>query len=79
MRKLGNTDIAISALGLGTWQFSNGGNFIGGYWDALPAERMRDIVAAALDSGINWFDTAQAYGNGTSERNLARALLDAGR
>lgn len=79
MRKLGNTGIAISALGLGTWQFSNGGNFIGGYWDALPAERMRDIVAAALDSGINWFDTAQAYGNGTSERNLACALLDAGR
>lgn len=74
MRKLGNTDIAISALGLGTWQFSNGGNFVGGYWDALPAERMRDIVTAAVDNGINWFDTAQMYGNGTSERNLVRAL-----
>lgn len=79
MRKLGNTDIQISALGLGTWQFSNGGNFVGGYWDALPADRMRDIVAAALASGINWFDTAQMYGNGASERNLARALKDAGK
>lgn len=79
MRKLGNTDISISALGLGTWQFSNGGNFVGGYWDALPAERMRDIVAAAIDNGINWFDTAQMYGNGTSERNLVRALQDAGK
>ncbi len=79
MRTLGNTNIKISALGLGTWQFSNGGNFVGGYWDALPAEKMRDIVAAALDNGITWFDTAQMYGNGTSERNLARALLDAGK
>ena len=74
MRKLGNTDVTISALGLGTWQFSNGGNFVGGFWDALPAERMRDIVAAAVANGINWFDTAQMYGNGTSEHNLAQAL-----
>lgn len=79
MRKLGNTDISISALGLGTWQFSNGGNFVGGYWDALPADRMRDIVTAAVDNGISWFDTAQMYGNGTSERNLARALKAAGK
>lgn len=79
MRKLGNTDIDISALGLGTWQFSNGGNFVGGYWDALPADRMRDIVAAAVDNGINWFDTAQMYGNGASERNLAHALRAAGK
>jgi aryl-alcohol dehydrogenase-like predicted oxidoreductase len=77
MRTLGHSSIKISALGLGTWQFSNGGNFVGGYWDALPADRMRDIVSAAVDNGINWFDTAQMYGSGTSERNLARALLDA--
>ena len=74
MRKLGNTDIAISALGLGTWQFSNGGNFVGGYWSALSPDKMRDIVAAAVASGINWFDTAQMYGNGTSEHHLAQAL-----
>jgi aryl-alcohol dehydrogenase-like predicted oxidoreductase len=79
MRKLGNTDISISALGLGTWQFSNGGNFVGGYWSALAPELMRDIVAAAIDNGINWFDTAQMYGNGTSEQNLARALKAAGK
>lgn len=79
MRNLGNTDIKISALGLGTWQFSNGGNFVGGYWDALPSDRMRDIVTAALANGINWFDTAQMYGNGTSEHNLAQALRAAGK
>jgi aryl-alcohol dehydrogenase-like predicted oxidoreductase len=79
MRKLGNTAVEISALGLGTWQFSNGGNFVGGYWDALTADKMRDIVAAALDTGINWFDTAQMYGNGTSEHHLAQALTAAGK
>lgn len=79
MRKLGNTDITISALGLGTWQFSNGGNFVGGFWDALPADTMRDIVAAAISNGINWFDTAQMYGNGTSEHHLAQALKAAGK
>lgn len=79
MRKLGNTDIRISALGLGTWQFSNGGNFVGGYWKALAPDLMRDIVATAVDNGINWFDTAQMYGNGTSEHNLAQALKAAGK
>ena len=79
MRKLGNTNILISALGLGTWQFSNGGNFVGGFWDALPTDKMRDIVAAATANGINWFDTAQMYGNGTSEHNLAQALKAAGK
>jgi len=76
-RRLGNTSIEISSLGLGVWQFSNGGNFIGGYWSALSREHMRDIVVACLANGINWFVTAQMYGNGTSERNLAQALQDA--
>ena len=78
MRQLGNTDIEISGLGLGTWQFSNGGNFVGGFWDALAPDVMRDIVAAAVASGINWFDTAQMYGSGTSERHLTTALREAG-
>jgi aryl-alcohol dehydrogenase-like predicted oxidoreductase len=77
MRHLGNTKIQISAIGLGVWQFSNGGNFIGGYWQAQSRERMRDIVAACVANGINWFDTAQMYGNGTSEHNLVAALQDA--
>jgi hypothetical protein len=38
LRKLGNTDIDISAMGLGTWQFSGGTGLIGGYWDALDSE-----------------------------------------
>lgn len=78
LRKLGQTDIEISALGLGAWQFSGGKGLVGGYWQALDADTTRDIVRAAVAGGINWFDTAQAYGGGESERNLSRALQAAG-
>jgi len=44
----------------------------------LPAETMNSIVSAALDGGINWFDTAEVYGKGYSERALANALKMAG-
>jgi aryl-alcohol dehydrogenase-like predicted oxidoreductase len=74
LRKLGKTDIEISALGLGTWQFSGGKGLVGGYWQALDDETTKNIVQTAITGGINWFDTAQAYGNGESERNLAKAL-----
>ena len=77
MRRLGNSTVQVSAIGLGLWQFSNGGNFVGGYWQAQTREQMRDIVAACVAHGINWFDTAELYGNGVSEQNLARALQDA--
>jgi len=78
LRKLGQTDIEISALGLGTWQFSGGKGFIGGYWEALDADTTKQIVEAAVKGGINWFDTAQSYGFGESERNLSKALQAAG-
>ena len=77
-RTLGQTDIKISALGLGAWQFSGGKGLVGGYWQALDADTTRAIVKTAVDGGINWFDTAQAYGGGESERNLSRALHEVG-
>jgi aryl-alcohol dehydrogenase-like predicted oxidoreductase len=43
-------------------------------WSALDQTTMDEIVAAALRGGVSWFDTAQAYGNGASERALATAL-----
>jgi aryl-alcohol dehydrogenase-like predicted oxidoreductase len=71
--------MAISPLGLGCWQFSEGRGLGGGYWPALDPEVVREIVRVSLEGGIDWFDTAEAYGYGRSEEVLAGALLACGR
>ncbi|KPK82438.1 MAG: aldo/keto reductase [Gemmatimonas sp. SM23_52] len=77
--QLGASDIAVSPLGLGCWQFSGGRGLAGRYWEALPSEVEEDIVRLALDGGVNWFDTAEVYGWGTSESALSRSLRRLGR
>ncbi len=71
---LGRTDIKISPIGLGTWQFSQGKGMAGSFWRSIPQEETNKIVKSALEGGINWFDTAEIYGNGRSEASLTEAL-----
>jgi aryl-alcohol dehydrogenase-like predicted oxidoreductase len=78
-RRLGRSDIEISVIGLGCWQFSEGSGLAGGFWEALPTQTVEEIVDASLSGGINWFDTAEAYGNGRSERALSNALTRLGK
>ena len=66
-RRLGNSELEISAIGLGTWAL--GGGLDWGPTEFADAQR---TVQAALDSGINWIDTAPVYGN--SEETLGRVL-----
>lgn len=77
-RVLGQSELKVSAIGLGTWQFSEGKGLAIGYWRALSAAETKEIVAKALAQGINWFDTAESYGNGRSERGLAKSLYELG-
>ena len=63
----------ISRVGLGTWQF---GSSEWGYGAGYAGEEARLIVRRALELGVNFFDTAEIYGWGRSERILARALGD---
>lgn len=77
-RPLGATGIEVTPIGLGAWQFSEGRGMGGSWWPALQPEVVDAIVKAALDGGIDWFDTAEVYGWGASERALARALRAAG-
>lgn len=79
MRRLGRTDVELSSIGLGCWQFSEGFGLVGGFWPALPQPLVDEIVAKSLAGGITWFDTAEAYGEGRSEQALARALDAAGK
>lgn len=75
---LGTSDIRISPIGLGCWQFSGGRGVIGGFWQKLAPEVEKDIVGASLQGGVNWFDTAEAYGWGRSEEALTDALRTVG-
>lgn len=78
-RRLGRTDIEVTPVGLGCWQFSAGQGLAGKFWEAIPQSAVNQVVEASLAGGINWFDTAEIYGNGASERALAAALKHAGK
>ncbi len=78
-RHLGKTDIQVTPIGLGVMEFSGGGGLYGSMFPTIPQEEKNAIVKAALDGGINWFDTAELYGAGVSEQSLATALKAAGK
>jgi aryl-alcohol dehydrogenase-like predicted oxidoreductase len=75
LRKLGKTEIEITPIGLGVMQFA-GGRLM---FPEISQDTKNEIIKMALDGGINWFDTAEAYGFGVSERGLANALKAAGK
>jgi aryl-alcohol dehydrogenase-like predicted oxidoreductase len=64
-RKLGKTGYNVSAISFGSWA-------IGGTWGTVDDNESMATLYSALDAGINFFDTADVYGDGRSERLLAR-------
>lgn len=73
-QKLGNSDLNVSRICLGCMGFGDSKN--GMHTWTINEEKTRKIVKLALDNGINFFDTAIGYQNGTSEQYLGRALKD---
>jgi len=75
-RKFGNTDLLVSTIGFGAWAI--GGNAKVGNtpigWGRVDDETSKKAVHAALDAGINFFDTADFYGLGHSEKLLGEVL-----
>jgi len=77
-RKLGKTDIEVTPIGLGVMQFAGGKGLFGLVFPDLSQDEKNDIIQAAVEGGINWFDTAEMYGFGRSEEGLAAGLKTAG-
>ena len=75
-KRLGNSDLDLTPIGIGAWAMGGGGWKFG--WG--PQDDAQSIVAihAALDLGMNWIDTAAVYGLGHSEEVVARALAGRG-
>ena len=69
-RKLHGTDIEVSELGFGTWTVSTG------WWGNYTDAQAQDLIRRAVDLGINYIDTADAYGNGRGETILAPILKE---
>jgi len=64
-RALGRTDMKVSAISFGAWA-------IGGTWGAVDDDESLRALHAAADAGVNFIDTADVYGDGRSERLVAR-------
>lgn len=71
LRRLGNTGLELTTVGLGTWAMGGPWKFGWGPQDDNEATK---AILAALDEGINWIDTAPAYGLGHSEELIGKAL-----
>ncbi|MET0784727.1 MAG: aldo/keto reductase [Leifsonia flava] len=68
-RTLGRTGRTVSVIGLGTWQ-------LGADWGEVSETDARDVLAASVDAGVTFFDTADVYGDGRSESVIGAFLAD---
>jgi aryl-alcohol dehydrogenase-like predicted oxidoreductase len=71
-RKLGKNGPDISVIGFGSWAIGGGG--WASAWGSQDDQLSIDSVRAALDAGVNFYDTAAAYGLGHSEEVIGQAL-----
>jgi aryl-alcohol dehydrogenase-like predicted oxidoreductase len=71
-RQLGDTDLKLTTVGLGTWAIGGGGWEYG--WGPQDDDDAVAAILAALGNGINWIDTAAVYGLGHSEELVGKAL-----
>ncbi len=66
-RYLGNSGLKVSVIGYGNWVNSN---------DAAAQKFTTECIKACFDAGINFYDTAEIYGNGEAERQMGTAFKE---
>jgi aryl-alcohol dehydrogenase-like predicted oxidoreductase len=71
-RRLGNSDLQITPIGIGAWAMGGAGWAFS--WSDQDDNSSISAIHAALDAGMNWIDTAAVYGLGHSEEVVAKAL-----
>ncbi|GCE25655.1 hypothetical protein KDA_11390 [Dictyobacter alpinus] len=76
-RQLGATGISVPALGIGTWSWGDTG--LWGYGKSFTRDDITQAYKLCLDNGLNFFDTAEIYGKGESERILGECRRQDGR
>lgn len=69
-RRLGRHGPELSAIGFGAWEAGKGAD----WGEPPPDEQILDAIRTTLDAGIDWIDTAEVYGDGTSEELVGRAV-----
>ncbi|WP_104108713.1 aldo/keto reductase [Arthrobacter sp. N199823] len=70
-QRLGKTNRSVSGIGLGTWQ-------LGADWGEVSEADAGKVLAAAADTGVTFFDTADVYGDGRSEQVIGAFLRERG-
>jgi len=70
-RKLGRSDLKVSVVSMGCWAIVGDRT-----WGPQDESEALAAIQASVDAGVNFFDTAEGYGNGRSEELLGRALGD---
>ncbi|SVD95957.1 uncharacterized protein METZ01_LOCUS448811, partial [marine metagenome] len=75
-RRLGNSDLELSPVGFGTWAI--GGDDWGMGWGPQDEADSVAAILEGLEAGINWIDTAHAYGFGVSEEVVGKAVKEWG-
>jgi len=80
-RKLGSSNLEISEVGFGTWPLGGPVKFQGHSvgWRGIPEKEAIRILQACPDFGINFFDTADIYGNGHAETLMGKAFSELGK
>ena len=72
---LAGTDVTIPPLGVGTWAWGDKSTWgMGGYDSTLTEATITEAWEASIDAGVTFFDTAEVYGRGESERIIGRLL-----